>query len=124
MAGNVRVKSIKIELNNSAISRIKQRSRSELQTWARSVLVNRITPVTPVDTGRLRRETDISVTGGDRTEVWWYWRAPYAGVVEDAWGGRGTPRTPGTIAPFAEPTIRQSVQDEIALPIGRAFGGS
>lgn len=120
---SVKVTHVKVKLNRTAIRAIKQRSKSELQSWALDVLRRKVTPVTPVDTGELRRSADVLVTGGDKTEIWWHWRAPYAGVVEDAWGGRGAPRTPGTIAPFAVPTVKRAIKEEIAKPIGKAFGG-
>lgn len=116
-----RIVSVKVKLNHAAIERIKARTKSELQTWARDVLTRRVEPVTPLDTGKLRRETDVQVIGGDTTEVWWFWKVPYAAIVESAWGGRGSPRTPGTIAPFAVPTIEKTVKEEIHEPIGRAF---
>lgn len=118
----VKVTRVKVKLNHAAIKRIKSRTKSELQSWARSVLDRRVEPVTPIDTGALRRETDVQVTGGDTTEVWWFWKVPYAAIVESSWGGRASPKTPGTIAPFAVPTITKVVKEEIDKPIGKAFG--
>lgn len=117
----VRVKYVKIKLNHAAIRRIKTRTKTELQTWSRDVLRRKVEPVTPKDTGALRRSGDVSVDG--EVNITWYWTVPYAALVEDMreWGK--SPRTPGTIAPFAEPTIRKAIRDEIAKPIGKAFGG-
>lgn len=120
---NVRVSHVKIKLNRAAIKAIKNRTKAELQSWARSVLTQRVEPVTPIDTGALRRSADVSVSGGDRTEVWWYWRVPYAGEVETMRERGKAPRTPGTIAPFAEPTLRRVIEEESKKPIGKAFGG-
>lgn len=119
----MKVTRIKVTMNKAAIQAIKNRTKSELQSWSKSVLQLKVKPKTPVDTGRLRRETDISVVRGDKVSVWWFWKAPYAAVVEDAWGGRASPRAPGTIAPFAVPTITNAVKEEVAGPIGKAFGG-
>lgn len=113
------VKYVKIELNRAAINRIKQRTKAELQAWARDVLNRRVKPVTPIDTGELRRSADVSVD--DSGNVTWFWTALHAPTVEDAWGGRFSPKAPGTIAPFAEPTIREAVQEEIHRPIGKGF---
>lgn len=123
MAANVKVKHVKIELNRAAIRRIKARGKSELQSWAVDVLRRKVEPVTPIKTGALRRSADILVEGGEKIRITWFWTAPHAPVVEGAWGGRASPKVAGTIAPFAVPTIREVVQDEISQPIGRAFGG-
>lgn len=119
----VKITRVKVKLNHAAIKRIKARTKSELQTWARNVLNRRVEPVTPIDTGDLRKETDVQVTGGDTTEVWWFWKVPYAAIVESSWGGKYSPRTLGTIAPFAVPTITEVVKEEVDQPIGKAFGG-
>jgi len=121
--GNVRVKRVTYKLNNSAIRRIQARSKSELQSWARSVLTRKVEPVTPIDTGALRRSADVSVEGGDQTRITWYWLVPYAGEVERMRERGASPRTPGTSSPFAEPTIREAVKSEIKEPISKAFGG-
>jgi len=119
----VRVKHVKLTVNRGVLRRIQQRSKSELQTWARSVLTRKVEPVTPVDTGALRRSADVKVVGGDKAEIWWYWLAPYAGEVERMRESGKSPRTPGTIAPFAQPTIREAVESEIKEPLSKAFGG-
>lgn len=119
----VKVVSAKVKLNRAALRAIQQRTKSELQTWARDVLNRRVEPVTPIDTGALRRSGDILVEGGDKVSVWWFWMVPYAGAVERMRDYGKAPRTPGTKAPFAVPTIRQAIEEESDKPIGKAFGG-
>lgn len=123
MGSTCRVKHVTYKLNNSAIRAIKQRTKAQLQSWALKVLRTKVELVTPVDTGRLRRSGDVLVEGGDQTRITWYWLAPYAGEVERMRESGKSPRTPGTIAPFAEPTIREAIEDEVSEPIGKAFGG-
>lgn len=120
---SARVSYTKVELNHSAIRAIKDRSKSELQTWSRSVLTQKVEPVTPIDMGALRRSGDVSVEAGNQIKIMWYWTVPYAAEVEHMRERGKAPRAPGTIAPFAEPTIRKAIEDEIAGPIGKAFGG-
>lgn len=113
---------VKKTVNQAALNQILNQTKSACQSWAQDVLVYKITPVTPVDTGFLRREADIGVTieGGD-VVVTYYNRAPYADTVESAWGGRFSPRAPGTIAPFARPTLEKAIRETIANPIRRGF---
>lgn len=118
---SARVEYVKLDVHNSVIQRIKARSKSQLQSWANDVLRQEVEPVTPIDTGALRRSGDVSVSG--EVEVWFYWRAPYSLAVERMREYGKSPRTPGTIAPFAEPTIIKAVKREIGQPIGKAFGG-
>jgi hypothetical protein len=120
----VYVKNVKIKLDRAALNAIRQRSKTQLQMWARDVLNRRVTPVTPIATGALRRSADVGVqiVGGNPT-ITWYWTADYAGRVEDMRKFGKSPRMAGTQAPFAEPTLREAIEQEIHSPLAKAFGG-
>lgn len=119
---STRVAYVKKELKRPMLLKIQQQTKGALQSWANDLLRRKITPVTPVDTGLLRRESDIAVgLRGESIEVIYFNKAPYAAVVEAAWFGRASPKTPGTIAPFAEPTIREEIRKTIADPIRKGF---
>lgn len=113
---------VRVKINQSEIRRILDRSKTELWRWAKDVGIE-IDRKTPEDTGELiasRTVPQVQVDGDRNVAVWWYWRAPHAPIVEDAWGGQAQPRLPGRIAPFAEPTIRKAAK-ELAGPVKRAF---
>jgi len=115
---------VKVKINQSEIRRILDRSTTELRRWSQDVATE-IDKVTPEDTGELiasRTVPRVVVQGDRNVAVWWYWKAPHAPIVEDAWGGRYSPRLPGRIAPFAEPTIRKAAQT-LGSPIKKAFEG-
>jgi len=118
---------VTVKVNQAAIRRILDRTTTELHGWANKVLREKVEPVTPIDTGRLRKSARVSVqTDGSRNvNVWWWWQRgetdAYAWYVEIMRTLGKAPRTPGTIAPYAVPTITKAVREEIAKPIKRAF---
>jgi|GEM_PF-5292601 len=118
-------KIVTLKIHNDVIRRILDRTTRELDTWAREVLHEKVEPVTPIDTGELRKNTAVSVkTDGQRNlNIWWYWRQPYAAYVEDMRDRGASPRTPGTIAPFAEPTIRKAILETFGGVVKRGFEG-
>lgn len=114
---------VTVQIHQDKIRRIFDRTTTELQSWAAKV-GQEIDRVTPEDTRALIESRTVPrvVTRGDRNiAVWWYWQAPYAAIVEDAWGGKYGPRLPGRIAPFARPTIRQMVDKTLGKAVGRGF---
>lgn len=115
---------VKVKINRSEIRRILDRSVTELRSWAKDVATD-IDRVTPEDTRELiesRTVPQVVVQGNRNVAIWWYWKAPHAPIVEDSWGGLYSPRLPGRIAPFAEPTIRKAAQT-LGPPIKKAFEG-
>lgn len=102
---------------------ITSRLKTELISWTRNAM-RRIEPSVPRDTGALATNTDTNVKAGqDRITCWFYWKQPYAGVVEDAWGGRPvTLTTSGTRAPFGKIGVEEQAQGkELREAIKRAL---
>lgn len=118
----VKVVSVKKTLKRAMLRRIQYQTKAQMQRWANGVLRQKITPVTPIDKGRLRREADVAVgIVGENIEMVYLNQAPYALLVERMREYGKSPRAPGTIAPFAEPTIREAIRQTIADPIGKGF---
>lgn len=85
------------------------RGLTHLASWARKAIRGpEIYGKTPVDTGQLRDNTDTRVEAGQNLTIWFYWRQPYAEIVEEAWYGKYSPRTPGTRAPYAVPGVTEA----------------
>lgn len=112
-----------VQIHHDKIRRIFDRTATELQSWANKV-GQEIDRVTPEDTRALIESRTVPrvVTQANRNiECWWYWKVPYAAIVEWAWHGRASPRLPGRIAPFARPTIRKMVDKTLGGAVGRGF---
>lgn len=101
---------------------ITDRLVTHLRGWTRDAM-NRIRPTVPYDTGALSKNTATAVkTGPGKVVCWFYWKQPYASIVEDAWGGRYSPRMPGTRAPYGVPGVTAQAQGpELGKVIGRAL---
>ena len=115
---------VTVKIHRDKIRRIFDRTTTELQSWAAEV-GREIDKVTPEDTRALiesRTVPRVTTRGDKNIAVWWYWQIPYAPIVEDAWGGRYSPRLPGRIAPFARPTIKRMIDKTLSGAVGRGFG--
>lgn len=114
---------VTVTIHQDKIRRIFDRTTTELRSWSAEV-GREIDKVTPEDTGALiesRTVPRVTVRGDKNIAVWWYWKVPYAAIVEFAWGGKYGPRLPGRIAPFARPTIRRAVDKTLGGAMGRGF---
>lgn len=92
--------------------RVTDRGLSYLASWAaKAIMGPEIYGKTPVDTGELRANTDTRIQSDRQNLIaWFYWKQSYAKIVEEAWYGRGSPRTPGTRAPFAKVGVYEAAQ--------------